>query len=410
MKLGLNNEAMQKANRNLILSILLEGGNISRIELAKRTNLQRATITNIINEFLEAGIVCEEEFQRESGRRMSALRLRVEQAIILSARLTREFFDIRAFLLDGTTIQERHIDITKDDDIEKTMRTVFATIDHLVQFHDNRRIIGMCVGLPGPYIRNEHNVAIVTGFEQLGRIDVQKMLEQRYDFPVFTEHDAKLSAFAEWKSLDAETQTKEDCLIAIQSIGIGIGSGMIVRGRIFHGAVGIAGEIGHMGINFNGSQNAGGNRGTFEKYASTGATRQYVLERMYEFPNTKLTESCSYDDIRQAYLEEDPLALAALDKLAWMLGYGLVNLIFVLNPNRIILSESYPDCPRFLGKVREGMSGMLYPQLTDSLQILYSGIKMDSTILGGYYLVTESLLKNNLLLERIKEIERLEKA
>jgi predicted NBD/HSP70 family sugar kinase len=111
---------------------------------------------------LEAGIVCEEEFQRESGRRMSALRLRVEQAIILSARLTREFFDIRAFLLDGTTIQERHIDITKDDDIEKTMRTVFAAIDHLVQFHDNRRIIGMCVGLPGPYIRNEHNVAIVT--------------------------------------------------------------------------------------------------------------------------------------------------------------------------------------------------------------------------------------------------------
>jgi hypothetical protein len=68
--------------------------------------------------------------------------------------------------------------------------------------------------------------------------------------------------------------------------------------------------------------------------------------------------------------------------MAWMLGYGLVNLIFVLNPNRIILSESYPDCPRFLGKVREGMSGMLYPQLTDSLQILYSGIKMDSTILG----------------------------
>lgn len=406
MKLGLNNDSMQRANRNLIISLLLELKSVSRIELAKRTNLQRATITNIINEFLEMGVVREDGFQlEENGRKTGSLYLNIKCAVILTARLTREFFDVHAFSLSGENLATGRIDIVKDAEIHETMKTVYQAMDALVARFGEKNVLGLCMGLPGPYIRNQQNVAIVTGFQQLGRIDMQQDLEKRYSFPVVTEHDAKLSAFAEWKTLDPGTQANADCLIAIQSIGIGIGSGMIVHGRIFSGAVGVAGEIGHMGINFNGDHSRGGNRGTFESYASTGAAKQYLLERLYDFPDTSLSEHSNYEDIKRAYAQNDSLALVTMDKLAWMLGYGLTNLVFVLNPNRIVLSEDYPKCPRFLDKVREGMRQMLYPELLSSIELQYSHIDMDSTILGGYYLVIESLLKQNILLERLKQIE-----
>ena len=402
MKLGLNSEGMQRANRNLVFSILLEKKNVSRIELAKLTHLKRATITNIINEFLEAGVVREEGFQIEvNGRKTEALGLHVPNVVILSARLTREFFNISAFSITGEPLHKLHRAVSTEDDIMNIVAGIHADIDAMVAHVGVENVLGMCVGVPGPYLRGRHNVAIVTGFEQLGRIDIQKDLEERYPFLVLTEHDSKLSALAEWKSLDPAVRAGENSLIAIQSIGIGIGSGMIINDRIFHGAVGIAGEIGHMGVNFNGPAQKG-QHGMFESYASTGSVRKYMLERMYEFPGTTLTDASDYLQIRDAYLNNDPLAVCAMDNLAWKLAYGLTNLIFVMNPSRIVLSEDYPFCQNFIDKVKADLRQMVYPELLDTTTIQFSTLQMDSTILGGYCLVLDRLVKSDQLLDTLE--------
>lgn len=406
MKIGLNSDGMQKANRNLIIDILFENGPLSRIELAHRTHLKKATITNIINEFLSAGIVAEMHSQRDaSGRKIDLLALNAPKTVILSARILRELFDVRAFSFTGELLAQRTVPINKDEDIETTLFLIFSELDKIIACCRAERILGLCMGLPGPYIRDGRNVAIVTGFEQLAKVDIQKELEHRYPFFCITEHDAKLSAFAEWKTLDQETRAKEECLIAIQSIGIGIGSGMIINGHIFHGAVGIAGEIGHMGINFNGPVADNMHRGIYENYASTGVAARYISEKLYEFPDTCLTENSNFQEICVAAEKGDRLALAVLDKLAWTLSYGLCSIIFILNPNRIVLSQSYPSHPRFMGKIRENLKKMLYPELLEPLKLTYSVIETDTTILGGYYLIVDKLLKFDQLLDKIKAIE-----
>ena len=409
MKIGLNNEGMQRANRNLVLRILLENKKASRVEIAKQTHLQRATITNIVNEFLEMGIIHETGICRENGaRRAEMLSLCVTHAVILSARITREFFAIHACSLVGEWLEQRKVSIQKDMPIQATMDIVYREIDRFVEHYGVKNILSLCIGMPGPYIRNGGNTAIVTGFEELGKVDVQKSIEQRYPFPCITEHDAKLSAFAEWKSLDVETQHRESTLISIQSIGSGIGSGMVMNGNIHRGAQGASGEIGHMGINFYEPARRHRNPGTFEAYAATGSVKRYVAERLYEYPDSPLMETSSYDEVLEAYQNGDELALAAMDKLAWMVGYGLVNLVFVLNPDRIILSDVYPKEPRFLNRVKASMEQMLYPELMNSVKVLMSEIKMDSTILGGYHLIIDELLKNNVLLDIIRQVECLQ--
>ncbi len=399
MKIGLNSEGMQRANRHLVIGILLEDKSVSRIELSKKTGLNRATITNIINEFLEAGIVKEEGYQRE-GRKTGTLCLSCPEAAVLSARLTREFLEVGAFTLDGEVRLKERRAVDSREEIEDIMALLYREIDAAVERAGRENVLGLSVGVPGPYMRGKRNIAVVSGFEQLSRIDLQRDLEERYPFFVATEHDSQLSALAEWKRLSPETRQEEDSLVAIQSIGVGIGSGIIINGKIFHGATGTAGEVGHMGINFNGEAR----RGIFEAYASTGTARQYVLERMYEFPQSELTDRCDYGKIRDAYFRDDPLAVCAMDNLAWKLAYGLSSIVYLLNPSRIVLSEDYPKCPRFIQKVRENMAGMVNAELMAETVLRYSEIEIDTTLLGGHYLVLDSMLKRDLLMDRLKAV------
>jgi predicted NBD/HSP70 family sugar kinase len=103
-------------------------------------------------------------------------------------------------------------------------------------------------------------MAIVSGFEQLRTVDIKKELEKEFDFPVFVGHDAKLATFAEWKYWSQSHKRSDGILLGILSTGQGVGAGIVINGKIVKGKLGIAGEIGYMGINFNGPLMTSGNR------------------------------------------------------------------------------------------------------------------------------------------------------
>lgn len=402
MKTGINSNGMQRANRNLLIQILLEEKVISRIDLSRKTNLNRATITNIINDFLSFGIV-EEEQAFENSRKGSQLRLVCPKGVILSGRLTRTFFKLCAYDIGGELQYEDRMPIDKEADIYHTLALIRERIDCALDRFGKNNILGMCVGVAGPYIRNNRNVAIVTEFEQLSRIDFHKEMVRNYPFFVVTAHDAHLSALAEWKQLDRQTQERERSLIGIQSIGIGIGAGIIVDGKVYQGASGFAGEIGHLGINFNGTAKNPRYRGTFESYASTGTVCNMVAKQLYAFPDTCLNEDSTYQDICRAYKEKDSLAVHVMHDLAWKLAYGLSGIIYTLNPNRIVLMEDYCDDDRFINEIRRNVNEMMGSELLESTSIVHSRIPCDTTILGGYYRVVDEMLKQDLLLDRMRE-------
>ncbi len=413
---GMNNESMQRSNRNLALKILLEGKPVSRVELARKTSLNKATITNIVNELLDSGIVkydCMQggaENTEGKGRKAQKLCLDAPEAVVLSVRLTRIYYHIQAYSLDGSLLREIKGDVAVVDEIEHLIDNLYRDIDQLVEMYGADKILGLCLALPGPYVRGVHSIAMVTGFEKLSHIDIQELLEQHYAFPVFSEHDAKLAAFAEWKQIDHMQAKSKHCLLGIQSIGLGIGSGIIIDGKIMQGAQGIAGEIGHMGINITGPKFDNGIRGTFEYYAGMDSVRNYVLERMHEFPKTELSEDTDYATIKKAYLEGEPLALYAFKKLAWYLGYGLANQIFIINPDIIIIGTDYPDDARFIQDVKQAIKEMVQPQICENLEIRASILKPDPTMLGCYYRVVERLLSADEMLDRLKAIQRGRKA
>ena len=401
---GLNNHKMQQSNRSLILSTIIENRGISRLGLSEVTGLQKPTITNIVNELLELGIIESGEAPKREGRnKTKGLAFTEKSIVILSARLTRDLFSACIYNMNGEMIDSCSCVVYPTRDIMETLEKSVQLIDALLKRNMNRKVLSMCLGLPGPYIRGEKEKIIVEGFPGLGKVDVCRFYAEHYAFPLLAEHDAHLSALCEWKSLTPEEQENARCLLALQSLGIGIGAGIILDGKIVKGAFGIAGEIGSIGINFNGQKNSNGQRGTLETYASTGNLRRYIGDRLIEFPNTVLTEHSTYDEIREAYLKGDPLANWIFDAAAARLAYGLASSIFVINPDMIIIGPDYPETDRFIGRIQRTLNELMNIEISSRIKIRYSRVTCDPTLLGGYYYILQVLTADNTLLERVKE-------
>lgn len=406
MRLGLNNNEIQKMNRCLVLKLMLEKNSLTRKELSSATGLQKATITNIINEFLSVGIVSENE-DGEGSKRGEKLRLSLQEMYILSISVSRKNYRVYLYTLDGIRKKAFEQAINMKEDILNIFSSMKKDIRLILDEIGKSNVIGACIGIPGPYIKQAQNVALVSDFEQLSRIDMRKELENEFHIPFLSEHDAKLSAFAEWKTLNMEEEDdkRNVSLVALRSTGIGIGAGIIIQGRIVEGQLGIAGEIGHMGINYNEKRKNIKHEGIWEQHAGTEAAVKYVKERLYEFPDSVLSENSGYREIVDAYLVNDPLAVCAMDKLAWMTGYGLASIIYILNPDYIILGRDYPETDKFIGKVRKAVSEFVHPLILEHVSVKSSEMKDDSIVRGGYYFVLDYLLKHNQLLDCIKRVK-----
>lgn len=405
MKLGMNIDGVQKSNRSLILRLMLTNNAISRVELSKKTGLRKATITNIINEFFELGIIEEcGQITGARGRKTDILSLKVNGARILSFRINRRFFEIGTFSIHGELVDVVRQSIDTNVSIDITYQSIKVCLSDIADKLGNQNILGMCIGVPGPFIQTDKCLTLVTGFEQLKNIDLQEKLSKDFNFPIFIQHDAKLSALAEWKSWCQRTTRTEGILVDIISVGQGVGAGIIINDKIIKGSIGIAGEIGYMGINFNGPAAECGNRGILENYSSAESIRRYVLDRLTEFQPNSLNEESQLEEIYLEYDKGNPLAVWAIEKTAWHLGYGIASIIAVLNPDIIIIGAEYPRNEKFIDVVRSTVKQLVYTELYDYLQIDFSQVEENAILTGGYNYVIDKLINSQQILDKIKNV------
>lgn len=402
MRRGMNSMEMQKNNRILVLKTLQEKGMMTRAELAVELNLQKATITNIINEFYEMGIV-EVNGESAAGRRGEKLILKLDDVFTMSIGITRKDYQLAIFDFNGNILKHNRCYFKRENDFAGVVENLKADALKMVEEYGNDRILGICLAVPGLFInrpeRNEE-IFMVSEFEELSQINVKAELEKVLGRKVLIKHDAKLSAFAEWRCAEEIKGEERASLVVVRSRGFGIGTGCVVNGNIMNGHLGLAGEAGYMGINYN--QVKGGREGTFEYCAGSESVTRYVKERLFEFPDSVLDENCTYMEVFDAYRNGDELATWAVHKVAWMLGYGIANIIYLINPDCIIIGPDYPNTEDFVKKVRESIRNFVPSFVEENASIRYSKISQDSFMLGGFYYTFESLCKKDNIFELIR--------
>lgn len=401
MRRGMNSMEMQKNNRILVFKTLQEKGMMTRAELAVELNLQKATITNIINEFFEMGIV-EVNGETAAGRRGEKLNLKLDDIYTMSIGITRKDYQLAIFDLSGNMIKHSCCNFQKENGFREIVENLKADAVKMANEYGNNRILGICLAVPGLFInRPEKNeeIFMVSEFEELSQINVKAELEKALGRKVMIKHDVKLSAYAEWRCAEEIKGQERGSLVVVRSRGFGIGTGCVVNGNIMNGHLGLAGEGGYMGINYN---QAGGNKGTFEYCAGSESAARYVKERLFEFPDTILNEKSTYLDVFDAYRKGDALATWAVHKVAWMLGYGIANIIYLINPDCIIIGPDYPDTKDFVNKIREAIRNFVPAFVEENASIRYSKISQESFLLGGFYYTFDNLCRRDNIFDLIR--------
>ena len=258
-------------------------------------------------------------------------------------------------------------------------------------------ILGVGVALPGPLDLRNSRIKIMSGFPGWEDIDIRSVLRGTLKLPVFIEQDANCGALAElWCGEQSATN-----LLYI-TCDRGVGAGIVVKGNIYHGHHGYAGEFGHMSINISGPRCECGNRGCLELYSSTWALENEYQKALFSrnFDKPDANGFLPSRDILRKVRQGDPLACEVYTNTVRYLAFGTVNLINILNPDQVVFADKITEGGSlFLETVRETLEAHLMPGLYDDLQVRISSIQEDPIMLGTSVLVFDCIL--NTALERI---------
>jgi glucokinase len=191
----------------------------------------------------------------------------------------------------------------------------------------SKRLIGIGIGVPGFIIMDKGVISIspnLPGFENFAiRDEIERLLQA----PVLLENDANVAALGE-KWIGAGRDVDD---LVLLTLGTGIGGGIISGGKVLHGFVGMAGEIGHMTVIPEGNPCACGSVGCLEKHAS--ATAITAMARMLG-----LGEHVTSKDVYDLAITGDAKARMCFERMGFALGIALANLVNIFNFPLYLLS------------------------------------------------------------------------
>ena len=387
----LNLEGVSELNRLMVFKLLMHGTAHTRVELARQTGLKQATITNIVNWFLENGVVKEKGLVRgKKGRRSIALLLKSENYQIIGIRVTKRRFLVALHDIGGRVYQEKEyaLDYTKGG--LSALNEIKAAVADVIKSRKNGRVVAIGLAIPGPYLQHEGRVAFMSEFPGWEDIYIGKKLEDEFGIPAFVEHDAHAAAFAEWTNLK---HPDKGTLLYINA-GYGVGMGVIIDGKTYYGALGIAGEIGHMSIDFNGKKCICGNRGCLEHYCSM-VEIEAKLEK-WAASNTVNSNGSkfSFDDIRNAILAGEKYPLQLVEESAKYLGFALANIINMYNPDTIVIDGYLAKASDSFIEIARETVGDLVPELVfESVEIRGSSQSVNQFLFGAVKLTIDNMLE-----------------
>lgn len=400
---------IQKCNYTMVVETLLYEGPISRMDLSRTTGLNKGTISNIIQDFISRGIAEEVgAINSNNGRKVTGVSLKLESVVSIIIRITADQICFCTSTVHGDLENCETENYNSDtDDPSKIIELIVSKTKALEKslLKSGKKILGIGIATLGWLFRTNGKLVIKADIAPvLAKLNLKKLFKSNFpEFPVFIEHDAKVSALAEFDTYCRETGNMPQAMLNIVG-DIGLGGGIVINGEVYSGYSGIAGEVGHLGINplqggFTSSSGSTHYTGLLENYSSPLAIRQLILENLAEFQNTILTAKSTLEEIYKAYDDGDTLAEFCINKTARYLAYGLTGIIFVLNPQVIVLSDKMIKSQKYYDRLNYNLKMLLPKELYEVTEIRFSRYQEKGVLIGTNLGLLKYLIKTRHIAE-----------
>ena len=374
-----------------VLELIRTGRAATRAELMAATGLSRSTMAARLEALGAAGYLEDAGTGAATGgRRAGAFRLRRDAGVLLAADIGGSHLRTAVTDLAGGILASRHRDLDVASGPETVLGRVEADFAHLLEeFRDegraDRRVRGIGIGVPGPVETGTGQVVsppIMTGWD--GYV-VPAFFRERHDCPVLADKDTNLMALGEHRS----NWPDEEHLLFLKA-GTGIGSGLILGGRLHHGARGAAGDIGHIPAPGVDETDTGaplcrcGNTGCLEAFVGGWALVRDLAAAGHDVRTT--------DDVIALVRAGTPDAVRLLRQAGRLLGRALADTVSLLNPSLLVIGGELAHAQdHLIAGIREVTYRRSLPLATRDLRVVTSSLRTSAGVSGAAHMVADAL-------------------
>ena len=387
-----------------ILQTLFINGAISITEIGKIVKISTPTVFSLLNELISENLIEEQGFGTSSGgRRPNLYGLKPNSFFALGINIGRFTTRIAIYSNSNEAVSEtRNLNLVLSNNPE-IVQVICNEANNLLENSgiDRNKILGVGIDMPGLIDAQKGINHTFLNFET----PIKEIFETALQLPVFIENDAKARTFAELRFGLAKGKQN----VAVLHLGWGLGTGLILNGKLYRGEQGYAGEFSHFPLNENGPLCVCGKKGCLETLASGMALARLAKEGL-EQGKTSLLSSLINDinqieprTVVEAAAKGDLFAIGILSKVGIELGKGIAFLIQLLNPEMIILGGRLAKANQYLiTPIQQSLYRFTMPELREKTQIVLSQLGQDANIIGSVAMVFEKVLET-----KINEINNL---
>lgn len=362
-------------NEKRVLKEIFNHNNISRTQISKNLEINKATISSILNSLKAKSLVLEVgegDSTKSGGRKPILLKVNDQYGYFISLDLTYNSVEILYTYFDGTIITHNSHPLT-----DKKLSSILHILQQKINITDKQStlygLLGISVSIHG--IVDDHHNIIHLPFHETDVNDITIELQQLATVPVVIENEANLSALYE-HNINGNRDINN--LIAL-SIHKGIGAGLIINQQLYRGANGEAGEIGKTLVS---------------KQTEVGTTFYKIedicsQEALIQLLSTKLNKNITLQDLIHLYNEQQPEVIAAVNQFIQHVAVLVHNLNTQFNPNAI-----YINCPLInaLPTILEDIKQQFSQYSRNAISIELTSNVNYATLLGGTLAITQTIV------------------
>lgn len=345
---------LRQMNATIVLNVIRREGPLSRAQIAKASGITKATVSEIINDLLEEKIIYESGVSEQGGQGRKGILVNFDPNHRLGIGIdlggTKIAFSL--FNLDAEILAEHREATYQTGDRESFLTQFAAAINGFIARCGIDRAKLKVIGIATPGIIDIHKGVVLEGSPNLPQWDNLPLAEellQRTGLPVVLENDIRAALVGEmWLGKCRNVHSA-----ALIGIGTGLGSALLMDGKIIRGASNAAGEIGYMMFSREQLYQNWRNKGCFESYCSGSG----LSDRMAALTGRRMTAEA----IVRAAQDNDILAQSLVEEMADYLTIGIMNLVAMANLQKVILTGGVTRAAHtFLPRVQANLDRHLF--------------------------------------------------
>ncbi len=339
-----NKQLIKELNRAIVINTILNYGPISRTRISEFTDLGLSTVSNIVADLIKKELIYETgEEESSGGRRAILLEFNCNDRFVLGIKIGLDGIIIGLVNMKSKILDQHFIPSPVKSSEKIVLEVLIKAIRDLINKNHIKaeKIVGCGIGVSG-LVNQKEGILVFSKILGWKKIRFKEFLEKEFNFPIFVDKDVNALTLTEKRFGVGKKINNFICI----TIGKGVGAGIVIKGDIYHGSYGGAGDFGHIIIDKDGPLCYCGKRGCLETFSSDQFIINKIKEALSNQQDTIIKDflkkkedlnSITVDTVLEAAQKGDIISKNIFQEVGKNLAMGIVNLISLFDPELIVV-------------------------------------------------------------------------